>query len=60
MVEWKTMTKLFALMRTITAEMAEGLPSSKFGVASGNANCPKCMERSVLAQRNSVGSLQGM
>lgn len=41
MDEWKTMTKLFDLTRTMAAEMAEGIPSNLFDVASGSANSPK-------------------
>ncbi|MEM9352775.1 MAG: DinB family protein [Planctomycetota bacterium] len=41
MAEWETMTKLFDLTRKMAAEMAEGIPSEQFDVASGGANSPK-------------------
>ena len=41
MSEWKTMTKLFDLTRTMAAEMAEGIPANKFDIANDGANNPK-------------------
>lgn len=41
MTEWKTMTKLFDLTRTMAAEMAEGIPPDQFDIANGGANSPK-------------------
>ena len=41
MSEWKTMTKLFDLTRTMAAEMAEGIPADRFDVANDGANSPK-------------------
>jgi DinB superfamily len=39
--QWQTMTRLFDLMRTMAASMAEGIPDEHFNVVRGGSNSPK-------------------
>ncbi len=39
--QWQTMTRLFDLMRTMAAGLAEGIPDEHFNVARGDSNSPK-------------------
>ncbi len=39
--QWQTMTRLFDLMRTMAASLAEGIPDEHFNVARGESNSPK-------------------
>lgn len=41
MAQWDTMVKLFDAMRSMAADMIEGLPDESFDEPSGEANSPK-------------------
>ena len=41
MAQWKTMVNLFDVMRSMAAEMAEGLPDDEFDRSRGGSNSPK-------------------
>lgn len=41
MAQWETMVRLFDVMRSMAAEMAEGLPEDEFDKPRGGSNSPK-------------------